>query len=190
MGPKYTWNNKRDGRQFSQKGLDRAFANKEWCLQYNSMEVSVLAAISSYHSPIMVQIKKSYALKPKRGFRFEASWAKHKDYKAIIKQVWLVKENRFDHQGNFQKKFNKCRIKLVDWKKSNYGQEEDLIKQKSKQLLDLQGGRGALAMGRNLQNLAGFVFPYGARGSKVEVAGKRELAQTWRQKYQIFPRLC
>jgi hypothetical protein len=53
--PKFTWTNKRYGKWFTQEQMDRKVANQEWCALYNTMEVSVLAARSSDHSPLLIQ---------------------------------------------------------------------------------------------------------------------------------------
>jgi exonuclease III len=53
-GPKYTWNNGREGGAFTKERLDRATANTEWRLMYPDMEVMVLAKRSSDHHPILV----------------------------------------------------------------------------------------------------------------------------------------
>jgi hypothetical protein len=83
----------------------------------------------------------------KRGFRYEASWARKKECKAIVERVWRVKETQGDHWGNLKKKLHHCQHELIRWHKSNSSPMEKLIKHKTQQLVDLQGEDGELAMG-------------------------------------------
>ncbi|GLT71972.1 hypothetical protein SLA2020_439500 [Shorea laevis] len=74
QGPKFTWNNSISGYHFTKERLDRAIANKEWCELFLAADVSVEAARTSDHSPVLLTLKKSSETYKKRGFRFEASW--------------------------------------------------------------------------------------------------------------------
>lgn len=50
-GSKYTWTNCRETAYFMKERLDRAVANAEWCTQFQEIDVSILAALSSDHKP-------------------------------------------------------------------------------------------------------------------------------------------
>jgi hypothetical protein len=90
-GPRYTWcNNKSDGN-FTQKRLDRAVANREWCLRFHHVGVHVLAARSSDHNPILIVYSEILPPEPgssRRGFKFEAKWLLDPECCDIIKVAW------------------------------------------------------------------------------------------------------
>jgi hypothetical protein len=56
VGPKFTWNNCRGAGIFIKERLDRAVANREWCMLYQRIEVKVMAARSSITSPFMYEL--------------------------------------------------------------------------------------------------------------------------------------
>jgi hypothetical protein len=55
------------------------------------MEVSVLAAACSDHSPLLLLLKKGKGDQKRRSFHFEASWARNTECAAIIKKLWREK---------------------------------------------------------------------------------------------------
>ena len=55
-GPKYMWNNGKDGTAFTKERLDRAIATFEWCSMFSAMDVNVLAKRISNHHPILVTL--------------------------------------------------------------------------------------------------------------------------------------
>lgn len=56
-GPKYTWNNGREGADFTMERLDRMVANRGLCDLYHGVEVLVRVTICSDHSPLFVSLK-------------------------------------------------------------------------------------------------------------------------------------
>lgn len=70
----------------SSHGLMVAVANKEWYDLHTSMEVSIFAARTSYHLPLLLILKKGKGGKQRRDFRFEVTWAKNMECRAIIKK--------------------------------------------------------------------------------------------------------
>lgn len=60
-GSKYTWSNCREAGQFIKERLNRATANQAWCSMFSEVDVSVLAARSSNHKPLLVTFSSSRA---------------------------------------------------------------------------------------------------------------------------------
>ncbi|XP_062174673.1 uncharacterized protein LOC133879886 [Alnus glutinosa] len=93
-GPKFTWCNGRFGGEFTREHLDRAVSNVEWNRIFDTVEVEVLARISSDHHPLLVHFSNSQEIHWTKyiTFRFEASWTKKSDYAPIMKKAWQVKQ--------------------------------------------------------------------------------------------------
>lgn len=53
-GPKYTWYNRREGSQFVEERLDRAFATQGWYELFLGAKLEVMAMCSSDHTPIFL----------------------------------------------------------------------------------------------------------------------------------------
>ena len=77
-GPKFTWNNGREGDAFTKERLDRAVANPEWRMKFVDVEIVVLAMRSSNHHPLLILMHEEQfiARHRSRPFRMETSWAK------------------------------------------------------------------------------------------------------------------
>jgi hypothetical protein len=54
IGSRFTWSNCRTDVSYTQERLDRAVANREWCTLFPVASVTILAACSSDHNPILV----------------------------------------------------------------------------------------------------------------------------------------
>lgn len=73
-----------DGLQLIRQRLERATANKSWWLNFPRAGITYLPAISFYHSPISLKLRKSTKNKP-TVFRFEQAWTPCPACKSIIK---------------------------------------------------------------------------------------------------------
>jgi hypothetical protein len=72
-GPKYTWNNQREGAAFTKERLDKATPNIECRAMFFVIYVTVLTKRSSDHHPIFVchNEKKGMVWRKKNQFRME-----------------------------------------------------------------------------------------------------------------------
>lgn len=139
-GPRYTWcNNKTDGN-FTQERLDRAVANRDWCSHFQHVEVSVLAATSSDHNPILISYNEvpTDPLTYRRSFKFEASWQLDPDYSNIIKEAWGQNVATESRMMDIQSRLSACQKALSRWSKQKFGRDAELLKQKRERLLELQ----------------------------------------------------
>lgn len=89
-GPKFTWNNGRDGAAFMKERLDRVVANSEWRSMFDAMDVTILASRSSDHHPLYIALNHEVGpeRRKKKQFRFEASWCEREDYKELVRKTW------------------------------------------------------------------------------------------------------
>lgn len=96
-GPKFTWNNGRDGEAFVQERLDRVVANEGWSVQFPKATILVKGTLCSDHLPIIVTLQ----AEPRAGgsfqnFKLEAAWVLDGSYREVIKAAWRVKPSRAD----------------------------------------------------------------------------------------------
>lgn len=91
-GPKFTWNNRREGDAFIKERLNRVVANVGWCTIFPTADFCVEEAMSSDHCPIFVTLndEKRGRRNPPR-FRHEARWMMEGSYSEVIKKVWIAK---------------------------------------------------------------------------------------------------
>lgn len=88
-GPKFTWNNCREGSFFTKERLDWVVANQGWCELYHGAKVSMGVAICSDHSPVFLQLKgQGYWQQRQHKFSFEAGWELESKCHDIIAQAW------------------------------------------------------------------------------------------------------
>lgn len=89
LGPKFAWNNEREGNAFTLERLDRAVANREWFHFFISAYVVVSAKCSLDHHPFLISFLKEEA--EKRGkrdiFRVKESWKSYSDYREVVKKI-------------------------------------------------------------------------------------------------------
>jgi hypothetical protein len=139
-GSKFTWHNGRDGMAFTKERLDRGVANQEWCAMHADVELSVLASRSSDHNSLLVFFRKhdETSWRKCRQFRYEASWSKNKDFKSTFKQIWQAKPVAQDKWANIQGKLRHSRHFIKKWVRKTERKTEELIKQKTRELADLQ----------------------------------------------------
>jgi hypothetical protein len=88
-GPKYTWTNCRDGKNFIKEKLDRGMANSGWRDLYPDATIEVKAVTTSDHA---IQVVHVFGHKVKqarvRRFRYEACWAEEKGYQEAFLKAW------------------------------------------------------------------------------------------------------
>jgi hypothetical protein len=140
-GPRFTWcNNRRDGN-FTQERLDRAVANSEWCSRFNHVRVQVLEAIASDHNPILVLFNEELVESgpSRRAFKFEAKWQLDTECHEISKAAWEREVVESNQLREVQDRLSACQKDLAQWSKEKFGRDTEILKQKRKRLLQLQG---------------------------------------------------
>ncbi|XP_072071612.1 uncharacterized protein [Arachis hypogaea] len=87
-GRRFTWFRKIQGNKEIAKRLDRACCTTEWRLLFPEAFVEVLSRSHSDHCPLLIRCQGVPIKKGNRPFRFQAAWATHPDYKAIVQKSW------------------------------------------------------------------------------------------------------
>jgi hypothetical protein len=139
-GPKFTWNNGREGNGFTQERLDRVVANGEWCAFFTNIDVAVLANRSSDHHPLLINyMKEAGTIRRKNNlFRVEDSWKAHPDYRDTVKQIWVARRRRRDPMDNIVGKLNASKGPIKRWVRKKVQATEELIRKKTSDLEKLQ----------------------------------------------------
>lgn len=130
-GKKFTWNNGREGPQFTKGRLDRAFGNLACLSLYSECRVSSLAAQSSDHSPLLLDMRNGRERRwseeriRTKLFIYEASWELREECADIIQSSWNQNQgwNGTLLRG-VQNSLERCKTSLLKWSK------EKLRKQK------------------------------------------------------------
>jgi exonuclease III len=86
-GNKFTWTNKRWGKNSIRERLDRGLSNINWRLKFPKAAIYHLGAIKSDHCPILLDTNPSESFTP-RPFKFEAAWTR--DFKSfeVVDKAW------------------------------------------------------------------------------------------------------
>jgi ribonuclease HI len=139
-GPKYTWNNGREGAAFTKERLDKAVANSEWRMMFENVEVQVMARRSSDHHPLLLSFNDdNNAARRKKGFfRMEANWAKRTDFMETIKNTWAGRGDRRDPWRNLKGKMANCQKTIKVWVRKAVQATEKQIQEKSRELVNIQ----------------------------------------------------
>jgi hypothetical protein len=140
IGPRFTWTNKRTDGGLTLVCLDRAVANEGWCELHRRAEVVVLAARASDHNPLLVMFEKTeqWSRGGKRNFKFEDRWWLDPECDKIIKDAW---EGTGVQEGPMlvvQRNLEQCQSWLQGWSRRKYGNLDELVKKKTKQLVKIQ----------------------------------------------------
>jgi hypothetical protein len=139
-GAKFTWSNCRHDDGFMQECLDRAVANPSWCAMNPRREVDVLAARSSDHKPLLIRLwgAGENQVRFHRSFKFEAKWLLDEECLLIINQAWTEGFHGPTHMQTAMGKVDHCQKTLATWSGRKFGATEKKIKEKTKQLEELQ----------------------------------------------------
>lgn len=131
VGPKFTWSNKRERRNFTKERLDRAFANSYFPPLFNYYEVKVLPAISSDHNPLLISCSNRQSKlesRPIKIFRYESIWSGKQECKDIIDSVWPSHREQRNPLCSFKVGLANCREKLQTLAKCNTGDTKGKVR--------------------------------------------------------------
>jgi hypothetical protein len=91
-GSVFTWNNGKEGDDFTKEKLDRVVANHAWHNLFPNVDSSVELVLFSNHLPLTIYLSGSMGGRRKgRCFRYEAGWGDNHECKEVIKKIWRVK---------------------------------------------------------------------------------------------------
>jgi hypothetical protein len=114
IGSKYTWTNCRQDGSFIKERLDRAVVNTGWINLYKKVEVTILAARTSDHKPLLVSFTnmEEEIRHIQRGSKFEAKWLMDEESHDIITGAWNDCSEGGSNVQIVQKKLAKCKSAL------------------------------------------------------------------------------
>jgi hypothetical protein len=138
-GPKYTWNNGREGTEFTKERLDRVVANGSWGEMHHGLEVTIGVTLCSDHLPIIVTLSdRSSMPKRPRNFRFEASWELHAKCRDIIANSWEgTQSHAADSWVLLSSKMENCRNSLMGWQREEVEKPRRQFNEQKKRLAAL-----------------------------------------------------
>jgi len=114
--------NKREPAAFIKERLDRAVANEEWCNKFPDFEVEVLAALSSYHNPMLLTLCSLRTnIKRPKAFKYEAAWHVDVECVEVVKAAWASDIEDANSRIVTQEKMVKCREALSEWSRNKFG---------------------------------------------------------------------
>lgn len=103
------------------KKLDRCVVNWEWRKRFPNAIVTLLAPISSNHSPLIIEEAPVCSFK-ERTFRLGPYRTEHEDFKATIEQTWKRED------GNIMSKLTVVKSSLDNWSKNTFKRADFKIK--------------------------------------------------------------
>jgi hypothetical protein len=142
-GSKFTWSNGHQDGTFMKERLDRAVANRAWCGIFRNKEVCILPAITSDHNPLLLNTFGDYESHTQfyKSFKFEAKWLANEECMGVIKEVWGM-EGMAELGGAgvipAPERLAQCQKMLTHWSGRKFQDSEKALKEKTKQLADLQ----------------------------------------------------
>ncbi|XP_009622344.2 uncharacterized protein [Nicotiana tomentosiformis] len=118
-GPRYTWSNGKGPGSIVWKRLDRGLANDNWLVSFPTTTISHLAAASSDHSLLLMEIHGQYD-QAKKYFRFLDNWTENDSFLSLVQNVWNKRV-----EGNamwvFHQKLKALSQALRKWSRIQYG---------------------------------------------------------------------
>ncbi|XP_042958196.1 uncharacterized protein LOC122293792 [Carya illinoinensis] len=125
QGLRFTWSSNRCGKAFIKERIDRAFANKKWNELFKNGSCTILAAIKSYHSPLVIEKhtkgpkgkKKKKEKKRKSCFRYEVAWELREDCLNTITEAWRKDGGEGGKASQLRQKLRVCQRDLQFWNK-------------------------------------------------------------------------
>jgi hypothetical protein len=124
--------------------LDRAIANNSRCVTFQLAKVRVLVGKSSNHKPLLVRLASGDEVQIiyNKRFKVEASWMVDDEYNQIVREAWERGGLGRSKMSLVWQKLAHCQNDLSRWSARKFGDDERKLKQKTKQLEDLQKEEG------------------------------------------------
>jgi hypothetical protein len=139
-GPKFTWVGRRTKGVAIRERLDCAVANSQWCSLYPNAVVTVLAACTSDHNPLLLQFHNVQGNRARyqRSFKVEASWMLDEEFNDVVQEAWAEGDTRGSALQTAKQKLANCQSVLKRWSGNKFGNAERELKRKRKHLAELQ----------------------------------------------------
>ena len=139
LSPKFTWCNRRHGRERVRERLDHALCTEDWSALFPAVQVHHRVIASSDHMALVVQTLTTHTTshRYRRPVRFEEHWTSLPECENIIMEDW---ETQVIGTLMFRlcAKIKHCKQLLAGWSRSIVRATPDLIRTKQNQLQDLE----------------------------------------------------
>ncbi|XP_073367913.1 uncharacterized protein [Aegilops tauschii subsp. strangulata] len=108
-GYPFAWDNKREHGDNIQVRLDRATCNGDFAHLFPSIEAQHVMTEESDHQALIIKalvMAGESRARGHRSFMYEAAWARHEDYEAMVAATWGVAHAANQHEGRLATTFN------------------------------------------------------------------------------------
>ncbi|KAJ8767776.1 hypothetical protein K2173_020716 [Erythroxylum novogranatense] len=113
-GPRFTWENCREGDALVRERLDRSMGTLSWSSMFPLATISVLQSASSDHLPIFLSLGVTIKRYVQKRFRFESEWAIEDECKQLVSKGWTE-----GTLSSLQDRLKCCSQYLQDWAQSH-----------------------------------------------------------------------
>ncbi|XP_073359850.1 uncharacterized protein [Aegilops tauschii subsp. strangulata] len=143
-GYPYTWDNKREHGDNIQVRLDRATCNGEFAHLFPVIEVQHVMTEESDHQALVIKAFISAGESSARGqrsFSYEAAWARHEEYDAMVAAAWGDAHATNQQEGRLATTFNTLRDAtraMQRWSRRVFGSIKKQIAHLKAQLVDVK----------------------------------------------------
>jgi hypothetical protein len=139
IGPKFTWTNCQEGNSLIKERLDRGVCNMAWRNLFPESQISVEAAISSDHTPLLLYLEGSRVkARQSTRFHYDACWASDKGCQETIKNSWLQENRPFMDWDTLSAKLAACVENMRIWRREKNKNTQGSILKLQRRLLLLQ----------------------------------------------------
>lgn len=130
-GYRFTWERGRGSANFVREKVDRVMVNAEWMSCFQTAGARVVEGTNSDHMAVCMHASLERDQRSGRvhRFRFENSWLREEECRAVMERSWRVSEGRDIHErlkvcgralwkwgrgfyGNFRRRLDRCRTEL------------------------------------------------------------------------------
>lgn len=119
-GPRFTWINRRRGREVVLEKLDQFLGNRRWFELFPEMEEVSLEYYGSDHRPIKLSFNNLPRSRPRPSttrFMFENKWLVEDDFLDVVSKAW----NGDDPTANLPSRIQECSTSMQLWAKEKVG---------------------------------------------------------------------
>jgi len=135
-GASHTWSNGRQGRNNTQRRLDRAVCNHDFINNCCNVSCSTLTKIRSDHFPLLLEFR-TQNIQFASSFKFMKMWISHPDCRNVIEQAWNINVVGCP-MYILSQKLKMLKEKLKVWNKETFGDIHLQVKNATAQLDAIQ----------------------------------------------------
>lgn len=112
---RFTWSNKRTGRNNIKERLDRILVQEKAAANFQRIHSSIIQGYTSDHKPVVLRLEKEEDLGP-LPFKYNKAWDAKEDFKSLVKEAWKTEILGSPHFV-WESKIKLLRIVIKHWAK-------------------------------------------------------------------------